>query len=132
MSFVAPALLLWQICCDKGLFTSVVLYYSTLLFGIFIRVTVPKKCYIVGFWAAPYFSFSLTLPLQWSSSFMWGTLNQSYLLILTNLSISGQTVAATDHAQPMEMNLMTLVALPTYKDAVCVYARACMFVCVSV
>lgn len=48
------------------------------------------------------------------------TLLQSYLFILINLSVAGQTVAAKITSLPMEINLMTLVAVPTSKDTVCV------------
>lgn len=52
---------------------------------------------------------------------------QSYLFILINLSVTGQTVAAKMTSLPVEMNLTTLVALPTFRGTVC--ERAC--VCVT-
>lgn len=52
---------------------------------------------------------------------------QSYLFILINLSVAGQTVAAKMTSLPVEMNLMTLVALPTFRGTVC----ECAYVCVT-
>lgn len=47
--------------------------------------------------------------------------------ILINLSVAGQTVAAKVTSLPVEMNLMTLVALPTFRGTVC----ECTCVCVT-
>lgn len=51
---------------------------------------------------------------------------QSYLFILINLSVAGQTVAVKMTSLAVEMNLMTLVALPTFRGTVCVNVHVCV------